>query len=200
VAEITAVGVEPAVHVAQAPTQVAIDLAAARVDEKIRAIRGHYDALLAERDVRYRERFEASQTALQAALVEREKAVNAALAAAEKLNTASLINAERAVLKAEAAAERRFESVNEFRQTLSDQAASLITRNEVNARFEAMAEKIDGGLTAIGKDVNANASRLDRMDGNSGGVDWLARALAGGLGLLLAVGSVVAMLARALAP
>lgn len=40
---------------------------------------------------------------------------------------------EKAVLKAENASEKRFESVNEFRATLQDQASHLITRTEVEA-------------------------------------------------------------------
>jgi hypothetical protein len=68
---------------------------------------------------------------------QQEKAVEAALAAAEK-----------AVSKAEDAAEKRFESVNEFRQTLSDQTATFLTRKEALAALTAMVAVI-GVLVSV---------------------------------------------------
>lgn len=65
---------------------------------------------------------------------------------------------ETAILKAETAVEKRFESVNEFRQTLSDQTNSFVSRVEFNALKE----------------------RLDRGEGRSGGIKdfygWLVAA------------------------
>src|SRR5678815_6113575 len=68
------------------------------------------EATLAERDIRYQQRFEAQEQAFRITVETAEKAVMAALAAQE-----------RAVNKAEAASEKRFEGVNEFRNTLADQ-------------------------------------------------------------------------------
>lgn len=76
-------------------------------------------------------------------LVERDRAVQAALAAAEKAVQAALLAADRAVAKAENAAERRFESVNEFRSTLSDQASQFVTRQEHQVALDALSEKVD---------------------------------------------------------
>ncbi len=56
-----------------------------------------------------------------------QEAIAAALAAAEK-----------AVTKAEEASSKRFESVNEFRQTLSDQTATFLTRKEAMAALTAV--------------------------------------------------------------
>lgn len=53
-------------------------------------------------------------------------------------------NADKAVSKAETAAEKRFESVNEFRNTLSDQQRNLMPRDEANIRFEALTHEIRG--------------------------------------------------------
>jgi len=50
---------------------------------------------------------------------------------------------EKATLKTEIAAEKRFESVNEFRGQLRDQQNTLVTKNEVNIRFENIEKKID---------------------------------------------------------
>lgn len=47
-----------------------------------------------------------------------------------------------AVLKAEDAANKRFDSVNEFRQTLTDQAQSFMSKAEADARLKAVEEDI----------------------------------------------------------
>jgi hypothetical protein len=46
---------------------------------------------------------------------------------------AALRAAEKATDKADAASEKRFEGVNEFRETLKDQQSTFITRTEVYA-------------------------------------------------------------------
>lgn len=86
----------------------------------LKAFREHVDTLLAELDHRYEQRFEGQQTGLQAAL--------------------SSANADR--VRAEASMERRFEGVNEFRQTLSDQANTFIPRAEAVQRADANATRI----------------------------------------------------------
>ncbi len=67
--------------------------------------------------------------------------IEALLAEKDKQIALALTSAEKAVTKAEAATERRFESVNEFRQTLSDQAGTFISR----AEYDALKERIDRG-------------------------------------------------------
>jgi hypothetical protein len=74
-----------------------------------------------ERDRRYEERFKAMD---------------------EKTGLA-LTSSEKAVAKAEMATEKRFDSVNEFRGQLKDQAATLLTRVEADARFKGLEEKIE---------------------------------------------------------
>jgi lysozyme family protein len=74
------------------------------------------------------------------------------MAAQSQANKIALEAAEKAVLKAEAASDRRFEGVNEFRQTLSDQAATFITRNEVVALLGAVnaaLSRLDNGASAV---------------------------------------------------
>lgn len=83
--------------------------------------RGLRSAMLGnERDLRYQQRFDA-QT----------KAIADALQAAKE-----------AVGKAENATERRFESVNEFRQTLADQARDLMPRLEAEQRLSQLSDEI----------------------------------------------------------
>lgn len=63
----------------------------------------------------------------------------------------ALTAAERAVTKAETATEKRFEGVNEFRQTLSDQAATFVSRVEYNAMRDAIVEKMQGLIGRVDK-------------------------------------------------
>jgi len=69
-----------------------------------------------------------------------------------------------AVTKAEAATERRFEGVNEFRNTLSDQQRTFLPRKE----YEATMSSIDSKINEVGKKVD----KLDSM--KAGGKDvWV---------------------------
>lgn len=88
--------------------------------------------LIDERDRQYLARWEAQQSAIAAAFAAQEKAIAAALLAAKE-----------AVQKAELATEKRFESVNEFRQTLSDQTQTFMPRAEFDRAMAAMNEKLD---------------------------------------------------------
>ena len=101
------------------------------------SLKEHLEALIDANDQRYAQRFDAQ-----------EKAVAAALSAAD-----------RAVLKAEAAAEKRFEGVNEFRQTLADQQRTLMPRAEVEV-LRATSEK----------DVGELKKRLDTLTAERAGV------------------------------
>ncbi len=111
-----------------------------------------------------------------------EKAVMAALAAAEK-----------AVIKAETAAERRFESVNEFRGQLTDQAATFMPRLEAEQRIGQLAEKVEGLIKANAATFTSMGTRLDLAQGRSSG-------LAAGWGFLVAgIGALVGLALLALA-
>jgi len=111
-------------------------------------------AILAERDRRYGERFDAQ----------------------ERANSLALDAAEKAVLKAEGAAEKRFEAVNEFRATLSDQAGSFATRAEMNAELRAIGARLE---RLEGHDATS--------DGRGMGMTQLWGYLVGGAGLIIAV-------------
>lgn len=115
-------------------------------------------SIINERDRHYIQRFDGQ-----------EKAVAAALAAAKE-----------AVIKAEGASEKRFDSVNEFRNTLKDQQQTLLPRGEALIRFKSTEDKL-----AIIEAWQNSAS------GRSDGFMWLWGLLvgAGGLvaGLVIAV-------------
>lgn len=89
---------------------------------------------------------------------------------------AALNAAERAVAKAEVAADKRFDAVNEFRATLSDQATHLMPRTEAVALIQ--------GLT---KDIATLNSRVDKAEGSGNGKYQLSSiilATMGGAGVL----------------
>lgn len=82
---------------------------------------------------------------------------------ADKVELA-LAASDKADDKATLAYEKRFESVNEFRDTLSDQAANLVGRNEYNATVKALTDK----LAVV-------TERLDKSEGKGVGLNagWI---------------------------
>lgn len=91
----------------------------------------HLTSLIESNDRRYEQRFEASQQAITLGFSAQKSAVDAALAAQNA-----------AVIKAEMAAEKRFESVNEFRNTLADQQRNLMPRSEVDVLMRGIHDKL----------------------------------------------------------
>lgn len=110
--------------------------------------------LIEANEKRYNEHFAAMDTliklgsddqkeAVKAAFDAQKEAVNAALAAAKEAVNAALAAANAAVNKAEIAAGKQFESVNEFRNTLSDQQLKLLPRAEADIKFNSLDKAID---------------------------------------------------------
>ena len=62
-------------------------------------------------------------------------------------------NIKESVKTAYASMEKRLESMNEFRDTLKDQAAKFITREEMEAKFETIDKQVD--------DLRMNKATLD---------------------------------------
>lgn len=97
------------------------------------------------------------------------KALDAAFKAAEQAVAVALSNAEKATVKAETAAERRFESVNEFRRTLSDQTATFIPRVEYDTTRKGLEDKVNA-LNERANNLELRfTSRLDLASGTSTG-------------------------------
>lgn len=127
----------------------------------VESLKEHFTTLMRETDRRYEERF-----------IAQEKAAKDTLTATKE-----------AILKAEAAAEKRFEGVNEFRQTLSDQASTFMPRIEAVQRADNNTEKI----------IDLS-SRLDRMQGHTLGIStgWAVLIAAiGAIGTLVALASIL---------
>lgn len=125
--------------------------------------------ILDERDRQYSQRFEAQQQALAAAFQASKALVDGALSAAKE-----------AVTKAEDAANKRFDSVNEFRQTLTDQAARLLAKDVAEARFKAVEDR----LASV-------SSRLDEIKAIGEGAGTLWGWLVGAVGVVIAVAAFV---------
>jgi len=137
-----------------------------------------------ERDLRYEQRFAAQQEALGAALDAAEKAVAAALAAAD-----------RAVSKAEVANEKRFDSVNEFRGTLTDQASKFINRSEhdivtdgLQKAISSVAERLDGKILGLGNRFDSEIKPISEKIENQSKPNWPLMASVGSLFLLMVSG------------
>ena len=103
-------------------------------------------------------------------LAEMDRRFVAAIAAQDKAVQIAMVASEKAVVKAEIAAEKRFESVNEFRGQLADQAATFMPRAEAEQRLSALSEKIS-----------------DLRGSSKAGANALWAYLAGAVGLALAL-------------
>jgi flagellar biosynthesis chaperone FliJ len=119
--------------------------------------------IMDERDQRYEERIQALR-----------ESVNAALHAAD-----------RAIQKAESAAEKRFESVNEFRATLSDQQRTFIPRSEAEIMFRTLEAK-----------AGVNTRALEQLAAERAGIKGGWGYAAGAAGLVLTLFSLLMVLWR----
>jgi len=88
---------------------------------------------------------------------------------ADKAISAALASAEKAVTKAETSAERRFEAVNEFRKTLSDQASTFIPRGEYDTAYDALTGRVTANAERVAALELRLTSRLDRGEGSDAG-------------------------------
>jgi hypothetical protein len=108
-----------------------------------------FASLMAERDRRYNERFDAQ-----------EKAVSAALAAAEKAVTAAFDAANTATQRADEAQTTHNLATNQYREQLREQAATLTPR-EV---FERAISRIESDIGDLRKFVNQSTGRQGATD------------------------------------
>lgn len=104
--------------------------------------------IIDERDERYSQRFQAQQEALNAALEAATQRSDTQLLANKEQVANALSAAKEAVAKAEVAVEKRFESVNEFRQSLDDLSRLQMPRAEAEALFRTLDEKVAGIIRA----------------------------------------------------
>lgn len=150
-----------------------------------------HDRMLAEMDRRYEQRFVAQENAVALALARVDKEFHEHLAQVRAETHAALEAADKAILKAELATEKRFESVNEFRAQLNDQARAFMPRIESIQRHDANGEKLgvlDQRVTDAIAQIN---SRLDLSAGRTTGLDKGWAMMAGAIALAATVIGVV---------
>jgi hypothetical protein len=85
--------------------------------------------------------------------------------AVEKRSEARFESMEQALKLADVATERRFEGVNEFRATLSDQAQHFVTIETLNAIIERLTAQAERNRDAIFE----LSKRIDRREGEESG-------------------------------
>ncbi len=125
--------------------------------------------------------------ALERMLDEREERTKERFVAMDRAVSSALMAADKAVSKAESATEKRFEGVNEFRETLRDQAATLMPRIEYEVNHKSL-------ITAV---TNVT-ERVNRMENTQFGKKE-GLGLVGQIGLgIMAIISAAAAIASAL--
>lgn len=124
--------------------------------EKLTLIMSGFDDRIGAQNAMLDERYATQTKALDAAFLAQQTAMKTAFDAADKAVAAALESAEKAVTKAETAAEKRFESVNEFRQQLADQASTFISRTEYDVRVKALTDL----LSSIHEQLTETANQV----------------------------------------
>lgn len=88
-----------------------------------------------------------------------------------------------------------FESVNEQRGQLHDQATTLMPRSEADVRFQSVSERIDSIAVKLAEIELRVQSRLDLAQGRSSGLDKAWGYLVAAISAATAVVSIVVILA-----
>jgi len=107
------------------------------------SLREYFMALLRAEQLRSDERFKSMQDAVDAAFE----------------------SSQRAIDKTNESLERRFEGVNEFRATLSDQAAHFVTKDSLNS----LTDKLQAAIDQNRKDLDALEKKFDLREGQEQG-------------------------------
>lgn len=165
------------------------------LEAKMRDMELRFAQRMTEKDLRDEQRYAAQKEAVATAMIAQSTAMQTALIAQQTAMQAAQAAAEKAVNKAEVAAEKRFDSTNEFREQLRDQAGTLMPRAESEARMAAIIEKVESQRIAQDVKTSEIARRLDLIQGQSGG-----RAQSWGIlvGVVVVTGILVGIIARLL--
>jgi hypothetical protein len=115
------------------------------------------------------ERHQSQIKATEAAFAAQQAAMRTAFDAADKAVQAALTAVEKASDRAEGASDKRFDSVNEFRGQLADQAANLVTRAEYTVQHKALDDQLTSIADRVVQLELRLTSRLDLAKGNDAG-------------------------------
>lgn len=173
------------------------------IRREVELLRGLLDERYAVQTKAVDAAFTAQQTAISAALAAAEKAVDKV---ADNLQrefhehliqyrhevTLAFESSDRAITKAEMSTEKRFESVNEFRAQLGDQASRFLGRAEYYAAHNALVAKVEEQAKHQTERLTEINRRLDLNQGKSSGVNAVWGFIVAGVSLLVAIIGVVA--------
>lgn len=109
----------------------------------------------------------------------------------DKQVTMSLAASDRAVQKAEFASDKRFESVNEFRATLSDNSRLFMPRLEYEQAHRNLEDRITTIASASDTRINGLMDRLNRREAEWHGLNRGWMYLVGVMGFIATVCSII---------
>ena len=118
------------------------------------SLRQYIESLIAELSKRLDAQFQSAEKAVGTALAAQEKALNAALASADKLTAAAFVAAKEALAEAQTQLVAYKAASNEWRSTLTDLIAKIVTRQEIESLF-----------TSVNKDISELAKRIALLEG-----------------------------------
>ena len=125
--------------------------------------------------------------ALEKMLEEREHRTKERFDNARENVSAALASSEKAIIKAEVADNKRFDSVNEFRATLADQAERLLPRGEYSVQYAALVEKMEDTSAKIDAINLVLTNRIDINTRIIEGLNAMARGKKEGISVIGAV-------------
>lgn len=175
-------------------------------------VRDYLLAIIAERDRFYLEKFHAQEEFTRQATESNAHAIGATK---EAVND-KFANAKEAVVKAEVAAEKRFDSINEFRAQLRDQQNTFLTKGEYSGVHKSLEEKVallqqhivprdehenrwkaqELQLAAINTKLEQISLRQFQVAGAAEGSTTVIGFVVGGLGILIALGTLAHSMLR----
>lgn len=94
---------------------------------------------------------------------------------------------EKALAKAEVATEKRFDGVNEFRQTLTDQAGTFALKAQVDVQIKALESKMDTQFKSLDNKIDVLAGLASTGVGRSVGLNAAWGYILSGVMALVAV-------------
>ena len=100
-------------------------------------------------------------------------------------------NIEKATDKAASSIDKRLEAMNEFRQALADQGASMITRNEYIVQHKALDDKIENNYKTIMSRIDTNTVLLNSMAGRREEQKWFWPLAISGTLLFISIASLI---------
>jgi uncharacterized protein with von Willebrand factor type A (vWA) domain len=133
---------------------------------------------------------------LMAAIQAEARRSDARFDAMQQAVDAAFASSQRAIDKTNEALEARFEGVNEFRATLSDQASNFVTKDAL----ASLTDKLQAAIDQNRKDLDALEKRLDLKEGQEAGsrltTGTLVTVITVGVGVIGLIVVIVGVLSR----